>query len=74
MTDRTPADYAIEHAEYMAKAAEAFMNIVGPLISPRLTTADHDLLTDHRQALASGIYEFRKRATRVDGETRNGDR
>jgi hypothetical protein len=65
MADRTDKDYAIEHAGYLADAAEDYLDarnryeqIGGP------ETGDDDLLSDHIGALRSAIYEFRKRAAR----------
>jgi hypothetical protein len=74
--NRTPQDYAIEHAEYMAKAAEAFMeasDVVLLLECKRATsTVDPDamrmaldLMGEARRKLAMTVYEFRKRRDRA---------
>jgi hypothetical protein len=51
---RTPQDYAIEHAGYLATAAEVFM-------------ARHwaDPFGENQRALEAAIYEFRKRRDRA---------
>jgi hypothetical protein len=73
--ERTPTDYALEHAEYMAKAAEGLVDACGAqaLAEQRRDEADedddHDALVDSaRQHLGEsmrrvrdGIYDFRKR-------------
>lgn len=55
--DRTPADYAIEFAEYMAKSVEHYL-----LIQDTLYATQDDKI-DARRHLTSAVYEFRKRAT-----------
>lgn len=62
MDTRTPKDYAIEHAEYMAKAAEKLLDL--PMDSG-------DDVLDARNALRNRIYEFRKRASRASREGSN---
>lgn len=57
MAERTAKDYAIEHAEYMAKAAEAVLDAG--------FDGGTDEALDARQALRNRIYEFRKRAERA---------
>lgn len=54
--ERTPKDYAIEFAEYMAKSVEHYMLINDTLY------ATQDDKTDARRHLTSAVYEFRKRA------------
>lgn len=53
--ERTSADYAIEFGEYLAKAAEAYVED---------STCAVDAADSYR-ALKSAIYEFRKRASRA---------
>lgn len=65
--ERSAKDYAIEHAEYLAKAAEAYLaerNKFDELES-RSYSGDSDALSDHFRALNSAIHEFRKRAKRA---------
>lgn len=65
-------DRAIEFAEYMAKAAERFMRRADGALCLSMNlereVPDHlrDALSDGHQSLRSGIYEFRKRAQRVN--------
>jgi hypothetical protein len=56
--DRSPADYAIEHAGYLADAAEVYM-----LAMQRRCGRDEK--RDAAGGLVSAIYEFRKRAALV---------
>lgn len=63
--ERTPADYAIEHAEYMAQAAERLID-ADNLLS--IDGTPMDAIDQHSHAsrqLQTRIYEFRKRAERV---------
>lgn len=78
MTDeRTPTDFALEFAEYMAKGAEAFIAAVckqqrlqqqfeegeGP---DPLTMQDADEgVSEYMRGLTDDIYEFRKRRDRA---------
>jgi hypothetical protein len=66
---RTSQDYAIEHAGYLATAAENYLKVRNEYDQKAATdgceTADIDLLSDHFRALQSAIYEFRKRANRA---------
>lgn len=57
--ERSPKDYAIEFAEYMAKAADNFLALYDS------GKADPFDMADYRRALASSVYEFRKRAKRA---------
>lgn len=85
VTERTPKDFAIEHAEYLAQAAEAMLEADNELYEATdalenieddadleihqeaidRVNQTRDLLADARQALTSGIYEFRKRRDRA---------
>lgn len=77
MTDRTPTDFALEFAEYMAKGAEAVIAAVckqqllqqqfeegeGP---DPLTMQDADEgVSEYMRGLTADIYEFRKRRDRA---------
>lgn len=75
-SERTPQDYAIEHAEYMAVDGErliAAINDFGKALqevddgtaNPSDVDAARETLTEALGALRSGIYEFRKRAARA---------
>jgi hypothetical protein len=66
-------DYAIEFGEYLADAAEQFMDATNALSQARMlsdfgaaTTAEL-ALTDAWRGLKSAIYEFRGRAVRARG-------
>ena len=75
--ERTPQDYAIEHAEYMAVNGESLLAAIEALSAAELkqeeTGEDDDgAVADARddvwsatRALRSGIYEFRKRRDRA---------
>lgn len=67
MTDRHDADYAIEFGEYLAKASEEYITAVGDAFGGVSipSVGDHDAYCDTHRGLASAIYEFRKRARRV---------
>lgn len=77
MTTRTPQNYALEHAEYMASAAERLIEAVNELAAMQLRIAESDdvpsddeydvkLSVDERlRTLRSRIYEFRKRRDRA---------
>lgn len=76
MGERTPQDYAIEHAGYMAKDAERLIAAVNDLA---LAESEHEdgtanksdvdaarnAVSEAQTALANGIYEFRKRRDRA---------
>jgi hypothetical protein len=71
-TQRSDKDYAIEHAEYLAQAAEAFLRVSNERAKAAEESEDvedlmnaDELLSDHWRALNSAIYEFRKRAKRA---------
>lgn len=57
---RTDTDYAIEFGEYLAKAAESYMQAVADYGAD-----DPDATNDAWDALRSAIYEFRKRAIKA---------
>ncbi len=63
-TERTPAEYAIEHGEYLAQSAEALLDFLNGLDEDD-PFADHDSWADLTSGLRGSIYEFRKRATRA---------
>ena len=74
MIKRTPEQYAIEHAEYLANAAERFLqsfndftrlDTVGVEISQTVRDNCLQTLTESFRELSIRIYEFRKRAARV---------
>lgn len=71
---RTPADYAIEHAEYLAQAAEGFIEAANALAKSHMDSEEDETepqldaagaYSDHLQGLQSAVYEFRKRAERA---------
>ena len=68
-SERTDADYAIEHAEYLATAVERYLDVRNTFDASEQDVADQDCLNDHIRAMKSGIGEFRKRAERY----RRGD-
>lgn len=74
--ERTPQDYAIEHAEYMAVSDEfliAAINDFGKAVqevddgaaNPSDVDAARETLSEGISGLLSGIYEFRKRWDRA---------
>lgn len=71
---RDDKDYAIEFGEYLAKAAERFMDSENAVEAARMLSdfgAEQDASADHSEAwrsLESAIYEFRKRAARAGHE------
>lgn len=66
---RTPADYAIEHGEYLATAAQDFLIAVNNYDAAQDGEGGEDVArearSEHWTALHSAIYEFRKRAARA---------
>ena len=75
MDERTLSDYAIEHAEYLAKAAVDFMDAVNVLDIACDDVLLSDVIEDARQCrtevwkqLQSAIHEFRKRANKISVE------
>ena len=80
-TGRSAKDYAIEHAEYLAGAAERFLAASDALYEAQATADDTDddeiedaqqkieecqeTMTDARSTLSQRIYEFRKRRDRA---------
>lgn len=72
---RTPADYAIEHGEYLAEAAEHFLAAYNRVAQMELDADHPPELSDYTAAeesrsesykgLTSAIHEFRKRAERA---------
>lgn len=65
-TGRTPKDYAIEHAEYLAKNAEDLLETLNNCIGEETEFINNEdsELGEAIGSLRSGIYEFRKRAAR----------
>lgn len=63
--ERTPKDYAIEHAEYMAQAAEELMAATNSLNAEASSMDAIDRHSHAYRTLESRIYEFRKRAERA---------
>ena len=88
-TARTPQDYAIEHAEYMAKKAEHLLTAIEALSAAELALEEsdetedqgavadaRDVVWDAHRSLNAGIYEFRKRRDRAAAMAqgvKNGD-
>ena len=75
-SERTPQDYAIEHAEYMAVDGErliaaindfskALQEVDDGTANPSDVDAARETLTEALGAMQSGIYEFRKRRDRA---------
>lgn len=66
---RTDADYAIEFGEYLAVAAEHYLDVSGKYRDQVENGARHGIHPDHVSdawsSLKSAVYEFRKRATRA---------
>jgi hypothetical protein len=62
--ERSDEDYAIEHAEYLAKAAEFYLDTrnLADAASDDEEAFDPQRLYDANNALRSAIYEFRKRS------------
>ena len=58
---RSPQDYATAFGEYLANAADAFMDVV----DERHGVHSDDDVSDTWRALKSAIYNFRKRAERA---------
>ena len=77
MTTRTPQDYALEHAEYMARAGERLIEAVNADAALRIRIAEsddvsvddeHDVqatVDERLRAMRNSIYEFRKRRDRA---------
>lgn len=71
---RDDKEYAIEFGEYLAKAAERFMEAVNALQAARMLSdfgAEMKAEPEHTEAwkgLGEAVYEFRKRATRAGHE------
>lgn len=73
---RTPQDYAIEHAEYMATTAEGLIEAVNDLAkaeqerddgsaNPSDVDAAQETVSEYLGTLRNRIYEFRKRRDRA---------
>lgn len=66
---RTDADYAIEFGEYMAVAAEHYLDVSDKYRDQVTNGARHhihsDMVSDAWEGLRSAVYEFRKRAARA---------
>ena len=76
MSERTPQDFAIEHAEYMAQSAEHLIAAVNDLglaeqehdegsANASDVDAARDTLTEMLGDMRNSIYEFRKRRDRA---------
>lgn len=72
LSERTPKDYAIEHAEYMAVAAERLSDAVNLLaVAHRDEHDDPDIekaqeaVDESLRAVRDRVYEFRKRRDRA---------
>jgi hypothetical protein len=69
---RTDADYAIEFGEYMAVAAEHYLDVLDKYRDQVENGREHhihpDMVSDAWSGLRSAVYEFRKRATRAGHE------
>lgn len=76
-TDRTPEQYAIEHAEYLAVSAERLVDAVnalgelevmedetGDAPDPEALREREEARSDAMGAVREMVYEFRKRAAR----------
>jgi hypothetical protein len=62
-TTINPKNEVIEHAGYLATAAEDYLKVMGS------ANANVDELIDSRRTLASAVHEFRKRLARLGGAT-----
>ena len=72
---RDDKDYAIEFGEYLATAAERFLQAVNDLDEAEIEGMDEveeqeraESRSEAWSALQSAVYEFRKRATRAGHE------
>ena len=71
---RTPQDFALEFASYLATSAERYIAAVNSLESARDASAECDIPADWAEIeateaysrLQSDIYEFRKRLARCN--------
>lgn len=70
--DRTPADFAIEHAEYLAQAAESLLSAANRRdelkhedAPAHMQEAAREAYSDNFSGLHNAVYEFRKRAERA---------
>lgn len=76
--ERTPQDYAIEHAEYMAQDAERLLDTINHLNAQRDEDGDafdsdalaraEEAVTEAFSSVRNGIYEFRKRRNRATAQ------
>jgi hypothetical protein len=64
---RSYKDYAIEHGEYLATAAESFLRVLNEEAKAEESgeSRNTEIINDHWMSLTSAIYEFRKRAKRA---------
>ncbi len=72
MTTRTPQDYALEHAEYMAAGAERLLDAANDYgfavdvdMTDKAISEASEILTEARAGMRILIYEFRKRRDRA---------
>lgn len=63
--ERDDKDFAIEFAEYLAKAVERFLDFMNRTGIAAGKPAPQAAMTDHWHILQREIYEFRKRAERA---------
>lgn len=62
----SPQARAIEHAEYLAKSAEHYLQTMNEILTEDIDLeVCTDAMSDARANLTSMIYEFRKRAARA---------
>lgn len=84
--ERSAKDYAIEHAEYLAQAVEAYMTARAALDAAVVAYAETDgddeqqrmdeadaVASEHFNGLRGAIYEFRKRAERAKAPSPSSD-
>lgn len=60
--ERTPEEFAIEFGEYMAKAADRYLD----LNQPEVEKLDYPALDEAHVRLRTALYEFRKRAKKTN--------
>ncbi len=80
MTDRTAHDYALEHAEYLAKDVDRLLDAINALAEAEQKREEgignedevqraQESLTEAFSSARSGVYEFRKRRDRALSRT-----
>lgn len=86
MAERTPEQYAIEHAGYLATASADLCDKINALENLRLAAEESDAeidtaeeeraieaLSDARRAVRNAVYEFEKRRDRCQPHTEDGE-